>query len=417
MVVDSDVRRRRTALSTPLPSTWQSIRALPRPAWALFAGTFINRFGGFVLVFLALYLTQLGYSVTQVGAVLGVYGLGSTAAVLVGGQLADRIGRRATIALSMFASAMMMLVLSRATWLPVITIVAGGAGFAADLYKPASAALVADLTPAGDRVTAFAVYRLAINAGFAIGPAAAGLLAHRSFELLFVGDALTSIIFGCVALVTLPRGRGASEPRENGAGFLRTMFADRTMMHLVIAALLIAFVSEQSVSTFALHVRATGLSDEVYGALLSLNGLLIIALELSIVSITRRLPARYVLTAGLLCTGVGFGFTGLARSIPALAITVVIWTMGEMLFSPVAIARVADLAPAHMRGRYQSAFSFTFSLGLVLAPVGGTALLAMGSQLLWVVCFLLALVATVFVLTAPERAVTEVEAAVEGGAS
>ncbi|HET7564419.1 MAG TPA: MFS transporter [Gemmatimonadaceae bacterium] len=391
-------------MTSPLPSTWQSIRALPRPAWALFAGTFINRFGGFVLVFLAFYLTQLGYSVTQIGAVLGVYGTGSTAAVLVGGHLADRFGRRATIALSMFSSAAMMLGLSQARSLMMITIVAGGAGLAADLYKPASAALVADLTPAGQRVTAFALYRLAVNAGFAAGPAMAGLLAHRSYSLLFVGDALTSVIFGCVALVALPAGRGIRHERTEGAGFLRTIVADRTMMHLVLAALIIAFVSEQGVSTFALHVRSVGLSGEVYGALLSLNGLLIIALELSIVSVTRRLPARFVLAAGLMCTGIGFGFTGVAHTIPALAITVVIWTMGEMLFSPVAVARAADLAPAHMRGRYQSAFGFTFSLGLVLAPVGGTALLALGGQLLWIVCFVLGVVATVFVLTAPERA-------------
>ena len=396
-------------MTTPLPSTWQSIRALPRAAWGLFIGTFINRCGGFVLVFLALYLTKMGYSVTQAGAVLGIYGIGSTVAVLAGGHLADRLGRRTTIALSMFSSATMMLLLSRASSLSVIAILAGSAGFAADLYKPASAALVADLTPGGQRITAFAIYRLAVNAGFAAGPALAGLLAHRSFELLFVGDALTSVAFGCVALVALPATHAAAHDHDGAPGFLRTMLADRALVRLLLASLIIAFVSEQAVSTFALHVRSTGLSNEVYGSLLSLNGLLIIVLELSIVSVTRRFPPRFVLAAGLMCTGIGFGLTGLARTIPTLALTVVIWTLGEMLFSPLAIARVADFAPPHMRGRYQSAFSFTFSLGLVLAPVGGTALLALGPQLLWLVCFLLGVVATMLVLLAPERSVPVME--------
>src|SRR3990170_2622047 len=65
-------------------------------------------------------------------------------------------------------------------------------------------ALLADLVPPQQRVTAFALYRLAINAGFAFGPAAAGFLADRSFFWLFLGDALTSAVFGVVALVALP---------------------------------------------------------------------------------------------------------------------------------------------------------------------------------------------------------------------
>ena len=102
------------------PTLFGSLRALPRAAWVLFAGTFINRFGGFVVPFLTLYLTGQGYSVTAAGLAVSAYGAGNLFASLVGGHLADRLGRRETIVLSMFGAAAAMLLLSQAHALPLI---------------------------------------------------------------------------------------------------------------------------------------------------------------------------------------------------------------------------------------------------------------------------------------------------------
>ena len=187
-----------------------SLRALPRGAWILFFGTFLNKFGTFVLPFLAIYLTGLGYTMAQAGMAIGGYGIGTLAASLLGGYLADRLGRRRTIVLSMFSGAMVMLCLSQAYSLPVIVLLAGVAGLTGELYRPASGALLADLVPAGQRVTAFAAYRMSFNAGWAFGPATAGLLAKKSFVWLFVGDAVTSVLFGLVAWFVLPRMWGGS---------------------------------------------------------------------------------------------------------------------------------------------------------------------------------------------------------------
>src|SRR5207244_3090331 len=184
----------------------ESLRALPRSAWILFFGTFLNKFGTFVVPFLAIYLTGLGYTAAQAGMAIGGYGLGTLAASLLGGYLADRFGRRKTIVLSMFSGALVMLSLSQAHSLPLIVLLAGVAGLTGELYRPASSALLADLVPAGQRVTAFAAYRMAFNAGWAFGPATAGLLAKKSFVWLFVGDAVTSVLFGLVAWFALPAG-------------------------------------------------------------------------------------------------------------------------------------------------------------------------------------------------------------------
>src|SRR5262245_58819343 len=96
----------------------ESLRALPRGAWILFFGTFLNKFGSFVLPFLAIYMTRLGYTIPQSGLAIAGYGVGTLAASLIGGHLADRFGRRKTIVLSMFSVSVVMVALSQARSLP-----------------------------------------------------------------------------------------------------------------------------------------------------------------------------------------------------------------------------------------------------------------------------------------------------------
>src|SRR2546428_6714391 len=100
----------------------ENLRALPRGAWILFAGSFLNKFGTFVLPFLTIYMTRMGYSTPEAGLAVGSYGIGSLCASLIGGHLADRLGRRKTIVLSMFSWALSMLCLSQAGSLPSIVL-------------------------------------------------------------------------------------------------------------------------------------------------------------------------------------------------------------------------------------------------------------------------------------------------------
>src|SRR5438105_9164929 len=377
-------------MSSPL---WEDLRALPRPAWVLFGGTFINRFGSFVLAFLVFYLTSRGYSPAAAGLALSAYGIGSMAAALAGGQLADTIGRRNSIVVSMFSSAATMLALSQASGIRTIVLLTAFAGFTAELYRPASSALVADLTPKGRRITGFAMYRLAVNAGVAAGPAVAGFLAQRSFLWLFIGDALTSGIYGCAAYLALPKDRGHAREPQRVRRVARRMLSDVRLVRMLVATLALAFVVHQAYATFPLHLARSGYTPVIYGSLMSLNGLLIIVIELWVTTVTRRLPALIAIAIGIMLSGIGFGAIGIASSAATLALTVVIWTFGEMVFSPVGAAYIADIPPLELRGRYQAAWAFTFSLGLMLAPIGGTLLYSVSPSALWFTCFGLCLAA------------------------
>jgi len=156
-----------TPTSHPPPplATLAALKGLPRPVWILFAGSFLNKFGTFVIPFLTIYLTRQGFTVGQAGLAIGAYGFGQLLAAISGGHLADTLGRRKTIVLSMFLVAVVMLVLSQARSLPAIILLTVLAGWTGECYRPASSALLADLVPPNARVTAYSAYRLAFNAG------------------------------------------------------------------------------------------------------------------------------------------------------------------------------------------------------------------------------------------------------------
>ncbi|GCE22045.1 MDR family MFS transporter [Dictyobacter kobayashii] len=377
----------------------------PRSLWVVFAGTFVNRFGGFAIEFLVFYMLARGYTVVQTGAAASAYGIGSIGAAALGGYLADRLGRRNTIVLSMFSSAATMLALSQVTPLPLIVALVALAGLTTELYRPASSALIADLVGTQQRVSAFAFYRLSINLGVTAGAAVAGVIASRSFFLLFVGDASTSVVFGLLALFALPAHTSKytiQQHKDHAPG--GSIWSDYGFLLFLLAGTVLAFVYLQQLSTLAIQVKALGLSSAVYGLLISLNGLAVVFLELPISSITQRFSKQRMIAVGFLLIALGFGLTGVASTVPLLAFTVILWTLGEMVQGPIAAAYVADLSPAHLRGRYQGASGMTWSIGLILAPLLGTILYSWNPTLFWPLCGLLAGMAAVLVLLIKRRA-------------
>jgi MFS family permease len=376
----------------------ESLRALPRGAWILFFGSFLNKFGTFVLPFLAIYMTGLGYSTAQAGLAIGAYGIGTLGACLLGGHLADRLGRRKTIVLSMLSAAVTMMCLSQARTLPLIILWSGVAGLAGELYRPASSALLADLVPAGQRVTAFAAYRMAFNAGWAFGPATAGLLAKHSFFWLFVGDAATSVLYGLLAWFALPRGLQGTQSGSSWRETLRVLRSDRRFLQVLCACLAVGVVFVQVFSTMSLQITQGGFSASTYGLVISLNGLLVVLCELPLTTITKRFPARRVMAIGFALIGLGFASNVLTRTLPLLLLTTVLFTFGEMVAMPVSGAYVADLAPAHQRGLYMGTYGMVWALAFVFGPSLGMLLFSASPIALWIACGIMGLLAAGIIL-------------------
>ena len=403
-------RNQATQTGSAFSELLTTLKEFPAPVWFIFLGTFLNRFGTFVIPFLALHMGRLGYSAREAGLAIAAYGAGHLAASVVGGHLADTMGRRNTIVLSMFSGAASMLALSRADSLIAFILLAGLVGMTGEFYRPASSALLTDLTPEDKRVTAFAAYRFAINAGWAIGPAVAGLMARHSYQWLFFGDAATSIIYGIIAWKTLPvlRRGERGDIKEIGSAILSIRTAvvaalsNPVFRRFMLASLATALVFMQMHTSFGLEVKAAGYSTEVYGMLLALNGVLIVLFEIPIAALVQRRDAKRVIACGFAIIGIGMGGLAFADTAVGYSVGMTIFTFGEMISMPVAMALVSRISPPDMRGRYMGVYGLTWAIAMTIGPAAGMALFAISPVALWLACGILGISGAVIAMTIHE---------------
>ena len=367
---------------------------LPRPFWVLWTGTLINRMGTFVLPFLALYLTQRrGFSVAQAGMVASLYGVGGALANLIGGYLADRIGRRFVMILALGLGGACMIGLGFAQRIEVIAPAAFMVALITEMYRPGMQAALTDLVPPGDRTRAFGLIYWVINLGFAIALVLAGLLSTISYLLLFVGDGLTSMLFAFIVWRGVPETRppriehAPHLPRASGLTEFLAPFRDGVFMMFIGLMFLFAVMFMQHMLALPLDMAAHGISKPMFGAIIAMNGALIVVLQPLLMPVIARHNHSRVLALGAVIVGIGFGLNAIARTAPIYALGVIIWTIGEIGALPMGNTVVADLAPAQLRGRYQGTYGLVFGLAVCTAPaVGSLVLQRFGATALWVGC-------------------------------
>lgn len=363
-------------------------RRLPSQFWVVWTATLINRAGGFVSIFLTIYLTsERGLSESLSGLVLGLYGLGGAVGVAVAGHLTDRWGRRPTVLLAMGSASVLMVGLGLAHGVPWIMLGALALGMAAEGARPPLGAMIADLVPPTDRGRAFSVYFWAINLGFATAAVLAGLAAGSGYFTLFVADAATTAGAAILIALKIRETRPEPAPRARERSGLAAIGRDRVFLGFVACNLLISLVLLQSQSMLPLAMIDDDLSPRTFGVVIALNGVLIV---LGQPLITRLLTGRreaLVAPVAAVVIGVGFGLTALAHTPVWYGATVLLWTVGEMLNAPSTAALLAGLSPVDMRGRYQGAYSLSWQAASFLAPtLGGAFRDLAGNTALWLGC-------------------------------
>jgi MFS family permease len=372
---------------------------MPAAFWTLWVGTLVNRLGGFVVPFLALYLTRSrGLDVAEAGAIVSLFGLGSMTAGPLGGVLADRIGRRATMLLSLFGGGAVMLALGFQERPALIAANVLLLGLVTDLYRPAVSAMVADLVAPEKRMIAYGHLYWAINLGFSLAPVVAGLLASRSYFLLFAGDATTTFLYGFIVWRRVPETRPPFDaPKEAGtAAGLRDVLADGVFMSFVALNFFLGLVFQQHSTTLPIDMASHGIDEQTYGMVVALNGVLIISIQPAATHMLSRFRRSRVLAVAALLIGAGFGVYAIGRTASWYAMGVAIWTLGEILASPTSSSIVADLAPMHLRGRYQGVFMMSWGLAMFVAPTLGSYVLARrGGSTLWTACLAIGAVVSV----------------------
>jgi MFS family permease len=356
--------------------------------WALI----VNRLASFVIAFLSLYLVrERGLGPAEAGRILSLYGVGFVVAGPLGGLLADRIGRRATMVLGLVCGASSVGALAFARAPALLALFAFCTAATGDTFRPAISAAVADVVPPGDRARAYGLVYWAVNFALSVGLAIGGLLAERSYTALFLADAGTSLTAAVIVLASVPETRPKDVVHESAVRGLVKTFGDGPFLSFLLlqVAALVVFVQWQL--ALPLDMSAHGLGPSAYAFLMALNCAGVVVLQPLLSPRLNRVDAALLLAVSAALFGVGYGINAIGGNLLVYGVGTGLWTVGEVIGFPVANTVVANLAPPELRGRYQGAFAMCWGAAFCISPfAAGEVMQRFGARTLWLLCLAVA---------------------------
>jgi len=374
--------------SSAATGVWDTFSQSPLSSKVILFGVMINRLSGFLQIFIVLFLISLGYSHQQTIIALFIYGAGAVVGALIGGSLSERLGTRTASMISMGSTAVLTATLLYMHNFTAILFVVALASLCAQLFRPASSALLSQQTPPERQTMIFAIYRLGLNLGATGAPLIGYALYHwggESFTWLFWGEAIISGFYALLAMLTLPGKKNnpesASLPTAQRGGYLEVL-SDRRFVLFLLATLCHSAVFVQYITTLPMYVEDQKIGLFWYTLAVSINGIIVICLELLITKITQSYARRKVLALGFALIGSGVAFYAMPIGPAALIVGTLIWSVGEIISGPAFFAFPANAGPKHLKAHYLGSFHFMFSMGIAVGPVvGGWLYLQLGTAI------------------------------------
>lgn len=354
-----------------------SFSGFSREVWLLSAVMLINRSGTMVIPFLSVYLTQvMGYSLGKAGWVMSCFGAGSVLGSYIGGWLTDRIGFYKVQFWSLLLSGLAFISLGYVNSLLGICAVVFVTSTIADAFRPANMTAIAAYSKPENRTRTLALLRLAINLGWAIGPAVGGLLAASvGYGLLFWADGLTCMAAALFFRFALPEKQPpASSQKEEGASVLlaaSSAYRDRAFLFFLLLALLNGVAFMQLFGTLPVFFKQDiGLDEGHIGSLMAMNGLLIAIIEMPLIFIVeKRFRIPQMISVGTLLIGAAYMLFNIFGPVVGAAFAcMVLMTVGEMLSLPFVASMALNFTNDKNRGQYMALFTMTYSVSHIIAP-------------------------------------------------
>mgnify|MGYP001373255829 CR=1 FL=1 len=380
-----------------------NFRGFRREVWILTLVTFINRAGTMVLPFLSKYLNDdLHFSYEQIGNILVCFGIGSMVGSWLGGKLSDKIGFYKIMIFSLFVSGLMFFGLQYITSYIGLCIAVFSIMVVADMFRPAMFVSLGAYAKPENRTRALTLVRLAINLGFAAGPALGGLIIMNiGYKGLFWADGATCILAISIFWLLVKEKKKPAESKEAKAlleANRASVFKDRPFWIFLFMCVITGVLFFQLFTTIPLyHKKQFDLNELQTGLLLTLNGVLIFFMEMPVVSYIERnkLNKVKVVTIGCLLMTVSL-FLLLANFWAGILIIMMLFmTVAEMFAFPFSNSFAMSRAPKGHEGRYMAIFTMSFSAAHILsAKIGMGVVAAYGYQMNWLFMGILGLIGT-----------------------
>jgi predicted MFS family arabinose efflux permease len=363
---------------------------LSRETWMLSLVMLINRSGTMVVPFMTLYLTssEMGYTIGQAGFVFGLFGAGAFSGAWLGGRLTDKIGFYPIQLFTLLGGGLLFMLLGQMKTYPLICAFTFLLSFVNEAFRPANSTAIAFYSKEENRTRSYALNRLAINLGWAVGSAMGGVLAHIDYELLFWVDGFTNIAAGLIMWLSLrPVSYKPVHQKTTGQPKALSAYKDKTYMSFIIISVLFASCFFQIFTNLPVYFKkGLHFSEPYIGLLMATNGIIIALVEMVLIyKLEGRRNNLVYITIGVFIVGMSFLMLNIPGASALLAFGMIILvTFGEILAMPFMNSYWIGRTQTYNRGQYAALYTMAWSLAQTLGPMGGSQLVQHFSfTLLW----------------------------------
>lgn len=368
-----------------------NFKGFSREIWILAIITFINRAGTMVLPFLTKYLKEdLDFSYGEVGWIMVCFGFGSMLGSWLGGKLSDKIGFYKIMVFSLFTSGILFFILQFITSFWGLCISVFSIMTIADMFRPAMFVSLGVYAKPENRTRALTLVRLAVNLGFAAGPALGGLIIMGiGYKGLFWTDSATCIIAILIFALLVKEKKNVKPQNQINSELIAvsSVFNDKIFWLFLFICFLTAVLFFQIFTTLPLyHHEMFGLTEFQSGLLLTLNGLIIFFFEMPIVSFFERLKISKtkIMLWGSFLMAVSFYLLLIPDWAGIFIFSIIFITFGEMFIFPFSNSFALSRAPKGHEGRYMALFTMSFSLAHITSSKTGMEVISrFGYQANW----------------------------------
>lgn len=387
----------------PLPKLWI--------VYAIIMFTFIDLFTQ--LPVMSTYATSLGASVMIAGFVVGMYSLTNTFGNILSGIFTDKYGSFIVLCTGLLMTSVSLLLYNFVNDVPELIIVRFLHGFLGGLIVPAAFTYLANQMDSKKQGSQSAVTGSFIGIAAICGPAYGGIMASRtSVPFVFTTIAACGIV---LLLATLLFLRTHSESKQHKTEKREKLIFNKGILQAYTGAFFLMFSQGALAYLLPLHIDVLGYSSRLSGTLMSIFGLVAVAIFiLPTNKYFDRIPPLVSFSIGLACMGVSQLLLGQSSEQMVLYSIMVLYGIGFAFLFPAVNSLLVQSTTKRMRGKAYGYFYALFSLGVVAGSSGLGLIPASITTQFSLIGILLLVCATVIYMQAKQPETDTVEDSVEG---
>src|SRR5436190_5236672 len=351
---------------------------LSRSTWLLSLVMLINRSGTMVIPFMTLYLTspKMGYSIGEAGFVFSLFGAGAFSGAFFGGYLTDKIGFYPVQLITLLGGGILFIVLGQMKSYSTICLFTYLLSFVNEAFRPANSTAIAFYSQEENRTRSYALIRLAINIGWAVGSGLGGVLAKWNYQLLFWVDGFTNITAVLLMWIFLkPVNYKPSKQKVKEQPAARSAYKDQTYLLFVVITMLFASCFFQLFTNMPLFFKQElHFSEPFIGLLMAVNGIIIALVEMVLIyKLEGRRKHTVYITFGVALTGLSFLMLNIPGMGGLLALAMIVSiTFGEIFSMPFMNTYWIGRTQSSNRGQYAALYTMAWSAAQCLGPLLGS---------------------------------------------